>query len=446
MKCRYMNQKVLAGCIFLFMVLSPVRGQDGSVTPPIKNLFKLNPSPVRTNIVPEVKDLLNRLALASDNAFFQNHCSSIISVLDAVPRPTSNDSLLLEGLYTAFSDTTVPWNAGRLPSYLERKRPFILSWTSPTDGAISLAWLIPPENWNPEQTYPLYVRLHGLSDIYGNRIQYLTRYLGPQLVFEGTFEDGYTLLPWGRGNLWYQGIADTDVWESIQAAEFYVRVNSARKYLVGHSMGGYGSWRLGQESPHTWAAIGVFAGALWYDGGNLLTEAAAQRLKDVPVYIVCGLNDGLLQYNQTAFELLRDAGNPDIAFATFPGGHEAPLANWQDMYAWIRNFTKDSSEAVDHHNQPWPTHAGLIGNYPNPFNSGTVFLYEIRIQSDVELTIYNPAGRKIRTIFMSSEKPGEHEIRWDGRNDSGMPVPSGMYVCRMLTKDTKTSIKILMLK
>jgi pimeloyl-ACP methyl ester carboxylesterase len=446
MECRYMNQRILAGCFSLFVVLSPVRGQDGSVTPPIENLFKLNPSSVRTSIVADIKDMLNRLALTSDNAFFQNHCLSIISVLDAVPKLTSNDSLLLEGLYTAFSDTTIPYIASRSSSYLARKRPFILSWTSPTDGAISLAWLIPPENWNPEQAYPLYVRLHGLSDIYGNRIQYLTRYLGPQLVFEGTFEDGYTLLPWGRGNLWYQGIADTDVWESIQAAESYVRVNPARKYLVGHSMGGYGAWALGQRFPETWAAVGVFAGALWYNGGSMLTEAVARRLKDVPVYIVCGLNDGLLNYNETAFQLLKEAGNPDIAFVTFPGGHEAPLANWQDMYAWIRDFTNDNPVEVDHPVQPWPSHVGLIGNYPNPFNSETLFRYEIRIQSDVELTIYDPAGRKIRKIFMLSEKPGEHEIRWDGRDDSGMPGPSGMYVCRMLTKDSNTSLKILMLK
>ncbi len=441
-----MLRKNLIGSFALLVVLSPVRGQAASVPPPVGNTFKPNPEPVRAGIVPEIKDRLNRLALESSNSFFSNHCFAIISVLDAEPNPASNDSLLLEGLFKAFTDTTVPWPADRLSSYIGRKRPLILSWTSPTDGAVSLAWLIPPENWNPEQSYPLYVRLHGLSDVYGNRIQYLTRYLGPQLVFDGTFEDGYTLLPWGRGNLWYQGIAGTDVWESIGAAEACVHVDSARKYLVGMSMGGYGSWRLGQESPETWAAVGVFAGALWYGNGSLLNEATARRLKNVPVYIVCGTNDGLLEYNRTAFELLEDAGNPDIAFETFVGGHEAPLVNWRDMYAWIRNFSRDGSGEAGRQDPVRPLSAGLIGNYPNPFNAGTTIVYENRIRSDAELTIVSPAGRKIRTILRFSESPGTHEIRWDGRDDSGTLVQSGMYVCRMLAKDGQTSIKILMLK
>jgi len=446
MKYRHMNRMALAGFISLIMVLSQVAGQDGSAHPPIEKSFKINPSPVRTRIVPELKDLLDRLARASDNAFFQNHCLSIISVLDGLLKPTGNDSLLLEGLYTAFSDTTVAWNAGRLSSYLERKRPFILSWTSPADGAVSLAWLIPPENWNPELSYPLYVRLHGLSDIYGSRIQYLTRYLGPQLVYEGTFEDGYTLLPWGRGNLWYQGIGETDVWDCISAAEAHIHVNSARKYLTGMSMGGYGAWKIGAKSPETWAALGIYAAALWYGGSDVMNADVIDNLKNVPVFFVCGTGDGLLAENQRALQLLQDAGDPNLEFETFAGGHESRLENWQTMYAWIRNFSKDTSESVDRHDPSRPSRAGLIGNYPNPFNSGTVFLYAIRTQSDVELTVYDPAGRKIRMIFRPSEKPGEHEIRWDGRDDSGAPVPSGMYVCRMMMKESRTSLKILMLK
>jgi hypothetical protein len=446
MEYRQINRRILTGCFSLFLALSSARGQEGYEPPQIVDSFKPDPTPVRANVVPEIKDMLGRMALASENEFFRNHCRSIISVLEAVPRPTGGDSLLLEGLYTAFSDTSVPWNAGRLSSYLERKRPFILSWTSPSDGAVSLAWLIPPENWNPERSYPLYVRLHGLSDIYGSRIQYLTRYLGPQLVFEGTFEDGYTLLPWGRGNLWYQGIAETDVWDCIGAAEARIHVDSARKYLTGMSMGGYGAWKIGAKSPETWAALGIYAAALWYGGSGVMNADVIGNLKHVPVFFICGTADGLLAENQLAFQLLGDAGDPDLEFETFAGGHESRLENWQTMYAWIRNFSKDTTESVDRHDPSRPVHAGLIGNYPNPFNSGTVLRYELRIQSDVELTIHDPAGRKIRSISRSSEKPGEHEIRWDGRNDSGVPVPSGMYVCRMVTKESGTSLKILMLK
>jgi hypothetical protein len=446
MNRRYLNQRALAGCFCLFLFLTPVHGQVGSVLPPRINSLNPGPAPVRTSIVPELKDLLQQLASASSNSFFQQHCLSIITVLDAVPKPTASDSLLLQGLYEAFSDPTVPWNASQLASYLARKRPFILSWTSPTDGAVSLAWLIPPENWNPDLAYPLYVKLHGLSDFYGSRIQYLTRYLGPQLLFEGSFQDGYTLLPWGRGNLWYQGIAETDVWESIDVAESCVHVNAARKYLTGMSMGGYGAWRIGAKSAETWAAMGIYAAALWYGGTSVLDADVIDELKDVPVYFICGTSDGLLAQNQLAYQLLQDAGDPDLAFDTFAGGHESLLENWEKMYAWIRNFSQDSSEAPDGHGTSQPTRTGIVANYPNPFNSETHLLYKVRIQSDVELTIYDPIGRKIRTVFKQFKKPGEYEIIWDGRDDAGDSVPSGMYVCCMLMQDSRTAIKILMLK
>jgi hypothetical protein len=446
MKLRHFGPK-RSGCCILVLVFFSMAADNG--------LMAASPADLRDGQVresasvpgiPEITNLLNGMALESSNVYFSNHCLAIVSVLDAVAAPTPAESLLLEDLFRAFTDTAVAWNASLLSSYLERKRPFILSWTSAADGAVSLAWLIPPENWDPERAYPLYVRLHGLSDIYGSRIQYLTRYLGTALTFEGTFEDGYTLLPWGRGNLWYQGIADADVWECIGAAEAYVHVDNARKYLVGMSMGGYGAWRLGQESPGTWAAVGVFAGALWYDGGRLLNEATAQRLKDVPIYIVCGTNDGLLPYNETALELLQAAGDQNLEFATFPGGHEAPLAQWQDMYGWIRNFTKEGTDPADPDEPDLPSDSRLVGNYPNPFNSGTVLLVEAGNHSDASLTVADAAGRIIRTLKLSALRPGRHEIRWDGLDGSGVPAPAGVYVCSLSAGNSRTSLKILMLK
>jgi hypothetical protein len=422
-----MRFKHLGWGISLAALISLVAGRIGAET-----ASGADPRPpARPALVAELRGLLQRLQAASSSVFFANHCAAILSVLDATPHLTAGDSLLLQGLYRTFSDTTVPSNASRFESYLERKRPFILTWISPTDGALSLAWLIPPENWNPDLAYPLTVRLHGLSDVYGTRIQYLCRRFDPLSVSEESFEGGYTLLPWGRGNLWYQGIGGTDVWESIDACEAVVRVDPSRKYLVGMSMGGYGAWRLGQESPETWAAVGVFAGALWYDGGALMTEEAVQKLKNVPVYIVCGTSDGLLYYNERAYELLEQAGNPDIAFATFDGGHVAPLAQWQDMYAWIRNFTNDTAGAEDEARPIHPLDAGLVGNYPNPFNPDTRIRYWVRFYSTVEMAVYDCAGRRVRRLLESTEGRGEHDIRWDGSDDSGRPVPGGVYVCRM---------------
>jgi hypothetical protein len=433
-------EKIAVFALLAFLSLSWEAVHAAGQGTPASKACRITPM---ENVAEELKDLLGRLAAASGHDLFRHHCSSIISVIDAKPRLTKTDTLLLAEVYRAFSDTSVLWNAGALESYLERKRPFILAWTSATDGTASLAWLVPPEDWDPDREYPLYVRLHGLSSIYDNPLEYMSRYLVPARFYEGTFEDGYTLLPWGRGNLWYMGISETDIFESIEEAESLVSVDPGRKYMTGFSMGGFGAWSIGQNSPETWAAIGVFAGALWYDAGSTLTREAVRNLEGMPVYFVCGLSDGLLSSNETAYELLLETGNPNTIFETFDGGHEAPLEQWQGMYRWIRNFSRDTFVTDGH---AGPSFVSLAGNYPNPFNMQTTIRIFLRYRSRAELVIWNTAGRKIRTLLDGEERIGEQDVCWDGCDDSGMPVPGGVYLCRLRAYRTDSVHKMLLLK
>ena len=150
--------------------------------------------------VSDLLNLLDYLSAISSSAFFQQHCTAITNVIEAQGELTESEISFLKEMYKTFSDTTIVWNASNLESYLARKRPFIVSWISPTDGVVSLGWLLPPENWNPDESYPLYLRLHGLYDPYQNPIEYMIRYFTPESVMDMTFEDGYAFFPWGRGN------------------------------------------------------------------------------------------------------------------------------------------------------------------------------------------------------------------------------------------------------
>ena len=75
--------------------------------------------------------------------------------------------------------------------------------------------------------------------------------------------------------------------------------------------------------------------------------------------------------------------------------------------------------------------ARLHGNYPNPFNPTTTFRFDLKYRERVVLTVYNVAGRKIRTLLDGERDGGSHEVVWDGQNDSGEPVPSGVYYYRL---------------
>ncbi len=80
-------------------------------------------------------------------------------------------------------------------------------------------------------------------------------------------------------------------------------------------------------------------------------------------------------------------------------------------------------------------------NYPNPFNATTVIRYHLPAvsgqQSAVSLKIYNILGEEVRTLIESKQKPGEYQVVWDGRDDSGNHVASGIYICRLKAENRK---------
>ena len=69
----------------------------------------------------------------------------------------------------------------------------------------------------------------------------------------------------------------------------------------------------------------------------------------------------------------------------------------------------------------------LSGNYPNPFNPTTTINFNLKNDSKVSLIIYNVRGQKVRTLVNDDLQAGSHSIVWDGKNESGKSVSSGVY-------------------
>jgi hypothetical protein len=75
-----------------------------------------------------------------------------------------------------------------------------------------------------------------------------------------------------------------------------------------------------------------------------------------------------------------------------------------------------------------PKTFGISPNYPNPFNPTTLIKYQLPAKRDVKLLVYNILGQKVRILINNSIEAGYHEVEWDGRNDSGIGVSSGVYI------------------
>jgi hypothetical protein len=88
---------------------------------------------------------------------------------------------------------------------------------------------------------------------------------------------------------------------------------------------------------------------------------------------------------------------------------------------------------VDPPEVPWTF--GLSQNYPNPFNPSTSIEFSIQQTSHVTIHIFNILGQRVKTLLEDLKKPGLHKIVWDGRNDVGNKIASGVYFYRMVAND-----------
>jgi hypothetical protein len=77
-----------------------------------------------------------------------------------------------------------------------------------------------------------------------------------------------------------------------------------------------------------------------------------------------------------------------------------------------------------------------VANYPNPFNPSTTINYEIAKDASVKMEIYDAMGRKVRALVDGSKSAGYYSVVWNGRDDQGREVASGVYLYRFVASPT----------
>jgi len=89
---------------------------------------------------------------------------------------------------------------------------------------------------------------------------------------------------------------------------------------------------------------------------------------------------------------------------------------------------------------------GLDANVPNPFNPSTTIRYAVGGTGAVTLRVYDVAGHLVRTLVDAQRSPGTYEARWDGRDERGRGVASGVYFYRLRAGDFSQTRRMVLLK
>jgi len=98
-----------------------------------------------------------------------------------------------------------------------------------------------------------------------------------------------------------------------------------------------------------------------------------------------------------------------------------------------------------------PEKSQLSQNYPNPFNPTTTIDFDIGfldgLNQDIGFSIYNIRGQEVRNLMETQMQPGSYSITWNGLDDQGKQVSSGIYFARLMTgKGYAKTVKMLVLR
>ncbi|TFH46734.1 MAG: T9SS type A sorting domain-containing protein, partial [ANME-2 cluster archaeon] len=113
----------------------------------------------------------------------------------------------------------------------------------------------------------------------------------------------------------------------------------------------------------------------------------------------------------------------------------------------VADLTWGASGIVDAAPAGMITEFSLYPNFPNPFNPSTTLQFDVPEYTDnLELSIYNITGEKIRSLYTGSMKKGRFTLKWDGTDDTHRLLPSGVYFALLRAAAFSQSIKMMLIK
>ncbi len=272
----------------------------------------------------------------------------------------------------------------------------------------------------------------------------------------------------------YAGVYDWNLWPAASADHpltQYVASGGNLFYTSEEVLGEYTGWEdLSFAAGHfVYDVLGVE----WV--GNDYNYAAVAAYDDGGAGLIDGLSDSAIYLDSLMFPLtgvsmadLCDPvgyGTPDMLPPIFlglyapPNGYYAGSLNGTTAFlAFIVAQMPDDQQqilignwmntvSIDNDVDGLPLEFTLNQNYPNPFNPTTTLSFAIPMDSKVDLVVYNLLGQEVTRIFDHKlMRAGAHEIVWDGKDNFGNPVGTGLYVYRLNAGDKSAVQKMMLLK
>ena len=161
------------------------------------------------------------------------------------------------------------------------------------------------------------------------------------------------------------------------------------------------------------------------------------------IYDTTGLSYPI-PYQDIAEEAFRDVpgNNATIRFSVWAyDGTDSLKISGDDRVLYVNRY-----EYLELKENGIPSSFALHDNYPNPFNPKTQIRFNLPQRNNVNITIYNMLGQKVKVFSMINTPAGTHSITWNAANQNGQPLSAGVYLYQMISKDFVQTRKMVLLK
>jgi pimeloyl-ACP methyl ester carboxylesterase len=235
-----------------------------------------------------------------------------------------------------------------------------LAYIDDIDNAPQFCRSYLPLNYDPAKKWPLVVYLHGYN---GDNPEYYNWWSADKRHDAVCDRHGVIFIePHGRGNTQYRGIGDRDVLKCIEMAKARFNVDADRVYLVGSSMGGFGTWNVATRHPELFAAINPIYGggdyhvfmsketlaklSSWEEFVNDKSSSTAQleALLNLPVLVTHGDQDQSVNVNLSRYivRMLQRWGY-DVRYIEVPGKGHTELGLWDETISWLLQHKRNAA-------------------------------------------------------------------------------------------------------
>ncbi len=149
---------------------------------------------------------------------------------------------------------------------------------------------------------------------------------------------------------------------------------------------------------------------------------------------------GAFSWTEAVFDLSQYVGTAKFRFVFGSDGYVGG-EGWyvDDVLVLSDPVANDDPAAI-------PLVVKLMDNYPNPFNPSTTLSFSIPTADQVSLCIYNLKGQRVKDLAQGAMAAGKHSFVWDGMDNAGLPVASGIYLYRLQTGSFTESRKMMLMK